>query len=131
MRHDARVVLHDAIAAANRVDEAMRGVPEAKFMHEWRLQSAVERQCMIVGEALGRLRKYHPELTEGVQSLDDLVDFRNMLAHAYDRVDPRLVWSLAHLHLQRLRDDLVRVLNELNADPGGSRWFSKRMHRGA
>ncbi|MCE9619575.1 MAG: DUF86 domain-containing protein [Planctomycetes bacterium] len=131
MRHDARVVLHDAITAAARIDEVMRNVTEKQFIGDWMLQSMVERQCMIVGEALGRLRKFHPELSEGIHHADELVDFRNMLAHAYDRVDPRLVYSLAHLHLQKLHGQLQRVLHDLNADPAGSAWFSKRMHRGS
>jgi uncharacterized protein with HEPN domain len=109
MRHEAKVILHDLLTAARRIESVMSDVPEPDFVDDWKLRSIVERQYMVLGEALGRLRKDHPALASTIGSLDEVIDFRNVLAHAYDRVDPRLVYSLTRTRLGTLRVDIERA----------------------
>ena len=113
MRHEARVVLHDAITAAARITEVMSNITEEEFVEDWKLRAIVERQYMVIGEALGRLRKDHVVLARGIHFVDELIDFRNVLAHAYDRVDPRLVFALTHSRLHELQKNLQAALDGL------------------
>ena len=110
MRHDMRVVLFDALAAADRIAEVMDGVAEEEYVEDWKLRSIVERQYLILGEALGRLRRDHADVASGIGSLGYVVDFRNVLAHMYDRVDSRLVYALTNSRLESLRDDIRAVM---------------------
>jgi hypothetical protein len=48
------------------------------------LRSAVERQLMIVGEALNRLRRIEPELLASITDSRKIIAFRNILGHGYD-----------------------------------------------
>ena len=57
------------------------------------LRSAVERQFEIIGEACDQLAKTAPTLAERIPDLRRMVDFRNVLAHAYAIVDDALVWQ--------------------------------------
>jgi len=112
MRHDAKVLLDDALVAATRISEVTAGVDAESYVDDWRLRSVVERQCMILGEALGRLRRDHPATAQTIESLGEVVDFRNVLAHGYDRIDSRLVHVLTELRLPALRAAVERALTQ-------------------
>jgi uncharacterized protein with HEPN domain len=69
------------------------------------VQSAVERQVQIVGEAAcqgsGTLRSRQPHIPwKQIQAQ------RHILVHDYAYIDPVLMWSLVTLHLPRLLADL-------------------------
>lgn len=71
------------------------GMTEAEFVADRRTQRATERSFEIIGEALARLARSFPEVAERIPEYRRVIDFRNVLAHGYDVVDPRLVFDLA------------------------------------
>lgn len=79
---------------------------EEGFLADRRTQLAVERLFEIVGEALSRLRRDFPVVAATIPEHREVIDFRNVLAHAYDVVDPRIVWRLNRSHLPALLETL-------------------------
>lgn len=75
---------------------------EAQFVEDRRTQRAVERSFEIVGEALSRLARDFPSIADRIPEHRRVIDFRNVLAHGYDIVDPRLVYGLAKTRLPAL-----------------------------
>ena len=75
---------------------------EAEFVEDRRTQRAVERSFEIVGEALSRLARDFPSIVDRIPEHRRVIDFRNVLAHGYDIVDPRLVYGLARTRLPAL-----------------------------
>jgi uncharacterized protein with HEPN domain len=59
------------------------------------LRAAVERQFEIIGEALNQLSNETPHLAARVPNLRRAVAMRNVLIHAYRRVDNGAVWETA------------------------------------
>ncbi len=59
---------------------------------DWRQRDIAERRLLIIGEAAGQLSEgfvaAHPAL-----EIRKAKDMRNILVHAYDNVDPDLVWD--------------------------------------
>lgn len=86
------------------------------YLGDSKTQSAVERQFLIIGEALRRLERGDAALAERVLVLRQVIAFRNVLAHAYDIVDDRAVWSAVVVHLPGLRQAVAELLRELG-DP--------------
>lgn len=82
------------------------------------VRSAVERQLEILGEALARLARYHPEIASRIPDLREAIGFRNVLSHGYDTVNPVKVWDAARDDLPSLVADLSALMAEL--DPAGS-----------
>ena len=71
-------------------------------------QSAVERQLVIVGEALNKLRK--EEDGAMINDHNQIIAFRNRLVHAYDGIDNAIVWVILKRHLEPLKTEISRML---------------------
>lgn len=70
------------------------------------LRSAVERQFLILGEALGRMRQLDPDLASRITDLHQAVALRNQLAHGYAEIDDVIVWGVVLGPLQQLLGEL-------------------------
>lgn len=91
------------------------GMDEEDFQASVLHQSAVERQLLILGEALNRLRKTDAETSSEIADLDRIIGMRNILAHEYGVVDCIIVWSVLKNHLPQLSlalTDLLRPIGE-------------------
>lgn len=114
MHRDPRVLLADIEQAGADIARFTEGMDSGAFAGDALTQAAVERKFEIVGEALNRLHGYHPEIARRIPRLRRIVDFRNLLSHGYDRVNPERVWS----HAQRNLPELRRVVQALLAELG-------------
>jgi uncharacterized protein with HEPN domain len=103
------VHVHDAAAAAEAVRSFVAGRSLDDYRGDLMLRSAVERQFEILGEALGRALKAEPELQRRLPALRGAIDFRNVIAHEYDRLADATVWDIAC-------NELAPLLDELNAE---------------
>jgi len=83
------------------------------------LRSAVERQFEIIGEAFNQLAKTAPTLAERIPDLRRIIDFRNVLAHAYAIIDDTLVWQAVEHNLPALSQIVTELLAE---------WADDRLH---
>ena len=116
MRRDARAYLTDARAAAALIRQFVQGRTLEDYRADPMLRSAVERQFEIIGEALNQLAKNAPTLAERIPDLRRMVDFRNVLAHAYAIVDDALVWQAVQHNLPVLARTVGALLMELSDD---------------
>lgn len=116
MRRDARAYLTDARDAAALIRQFVQGRTLADYRADPMLRSAVERQFEIIGEALNQLVKTAPTLAERIPDLRRMVDFRNVLAHAYAIIDDALVWQAVQYNLPVLAQTVAALLVELSDD---------------
>lgn len=70
------------------------------------LRAAVERQFLILGEALGRLRQLDANLASRIGDLNQAVALRNQLAHGYAEVDDIIVWGVVSGPLRQMLSEL-------------------------
>lgn len=86
--------LEDILDAARLVQAFVRDVTEEDFVTDVMRQSAVVRQLEIIGEATKRLshefRNSHTEIP-----WKRMAGMRDVLIHAYQRVDVEEVWLTA------------------------------------
>lgn len=76
------------------------------------LQSAVERNFEIIGEALGRIRKIDPATADRVPDCGAIIAFRNLLIHGYDFIDNYRVWQIIRADVPRLLEQVVALLHD-------------------
>lgn len=70
-------------------------------------QSAVERQLVIIGEALNHLRKTDSDLK--IDNDHQIIAFRNRLVHAYDSIDNSIVWAILKRHIGKLKQEIENL----------------------
>jgi len=109
MPHDANKYLYDIQAAARRVERFTLNRTLDDYLADELLQSAVERQFEIIGEAVNQLSQRHPTTAERISSYQRMISFRNVLIHGYASVDPMIVWGVVEADL----GTLLSTVNEL------------------
>lgn len=102
MAPELRKYIWDAKEAAARALRFTACKSLDDYLGDELLRSAVERQFLILGEALGRVRQLDPSLASRIGDLYQAVALRNQLAHGYAEIDDVIVWGvvagpLAHL----------------------------------
>jgi uncharacterized protein with HEPN domain len=99
MPRDARKYLFDIAEASKLVSEFVAGKTLDDYLKSALLQSGVERQFEIIGEALGQLAKVDQQLASRITDFQKIVSFRNVLIHGYADVDDELVWDIVETRL--------------------------------
>ena len=113
MRVETRACLHDIAGAADLIAEFTAGRRYADYVRDAMLRAAVERQFEIVGEALAQLVKLDIEVAVRISHYRSIIGFRNILVHAYAKVDDRLVWDAVEGKLPLLRREVGALARTL------------------
>lgn len=107
---EAVILLHirDALLLILEYAEPGKG----KFTKSTQIQDAILRRLKIVGEAVNRLpdafRLRHEQLP-----WRRIADFRDIVVHHYDRVDPEEVWSMVEHDVPVLLPQVKALLARL------------------
>jgi uncharacterized protein with HEPN domain len=80
------------------------------YLSDEDLRFAVERNFILIGEAMVLLRRYYPDMSKDIEDEMKVIGFRNVLVHHYWNVDNKEVWSIIVSRLGLLRDAITRIL---------------------
>jgi uncharacterized protein with HEPN domain len=86
--------LYDAREAARAIRLFAAGKTYEDYCADEMLSSAIERKFEIIGEALARVRRHNPDDLRAIGEWPAIIGFRNVLAHAYDRIENAVVWGI-------------------------------------
>jgi len=112
MPPEASKLVFDMRAACELISSFTAGMSYGDYKADACVQSAVERQFQIVGEALHQLFKAHPEVASRIPAHRDIINFRHVLVHGYDKVEDEVVWGVVKANLPGLLDTLNGFLEE-------------------
>jgi uncharacterized protein with HEPN domain len=104
--------LYDIREAAAAILRFVSGKTLNDYEQDELLQSGVERKFEIIGEALNRIGRDNPTILSRIREHRTIVSFRNILAHGYDSIDNRIVWGIIEEDLDKLLEDVERILAE-------------------
>jgi uncharacterized protein with HEPN domain len=103
--------LCDIVQATKLVEEfTAEIIAYENYCNDLKTQSAVERQIVIIGEAVN---KYN-QINHGakIAGAKEIIGLRNRLVHAYDSIDNSIIWVIIKKHLQPLRNEAEKLLSE-------------------
>ena len=116
-RHDPADCLADIVDNAARIESYLVGMDRTAFGADGRTRDAVERCVERICEAVYRLGDRAEALMPG-HPWRAIRGTGNRLRHAYDRIDPDVIWVAARIEVPRLAADAERALARLQAsDP--------------
>ncbi len=104
--------LRDAHQACLAELSFVEGIDVHEFQVNLLVQSAVERQLEILGEALNRLRRTDAQTAAEVPDLERIIGMRNIIAHEYGTVDHEIVWAVVDARLSPLAARLASLLED-------------------
>ncbi|WP_199200506.1 HepT-like ribonuclease domain-containing protein [Alkalicaulis satelles] len=116
---DWRPFIADMITYGQHARAHANGLDEAGFKADLKTQHAVARCVEIIGEAA----KHVPEaVRERAPDTPwrDIIGARNVLAHAYARVDPAILWALVNRELAVMERSLSALLDKAPKPDAGS-----------
>ncbi len=76
------------------------------------LQSGVERQLMIIGEALNQAGKINPDISKKIKSFRQITNLRNVIVHGYATVENETIWGILQDDLSDLYKQVKVLLGE-------------------
>lgn len=94
MNDETRELLEDIPAEAGSIKDFISGYTLESYIADKKTRFAVERCFQIIGEALTRLSKIDPGIPASIRDYRSIKSFRNLIVHAYDYVDDRIVWGM-------------------------------------
>jgi len=82
----------------------------AEFQKDLKTKRAIEWNIAMIGEAMSRILKQHPEIT--ITNARKIVDTRNRITHGYDTVSDEIIWAIVINDLPKLGEEVNRLLVE-------------------
>jgi uncharacterized protein with HEPN domain len=68
---------------------------------------AAERSFEILGEAINKLQKLEPQIK--IQNASEIIGLRNLIAHAYDTIDVKILWSILIEDIPKLKVEIKEI----------------------
>jgi uncharacterized protein with HEPN domain len=109
---DPRLFLEHIAESIDLIRDYIEGMSRAEFIAARQVQDAVLRRLEIIGEAVKNmpqnLREEYPAVPWRTMS-----GLRDVLIHAYFRVDLELVWKTIKVELPKFRNSISKILTDL------------------
>lgn len=113
MARDLSAYLEDIYDACVVIEEVTEAVSLQEYRAQRAVRSSVEREFIIIGEALRRISILDERLFLSISNSRAIIDFRNLLAHNYGAVDDDSVFGLVHSDLIVLKEEVGNLLRDL------------------
>jgi uncharacterized protein with HEPN domain len=111
MTEKSKKYLSDVLMAIHLIREFTIDITDFdSYEKDRKTQSAVERQLVIIGEALNKLRLVESGIA--IENDKQIIGFRNRLVHAYDSIDNSIVWAIINRHLENLKNEIENLQNQ-------------------
>jgi uncharacterized protein with HEPN domain len=73
------------------------------------LQRAIERDLEIIGEAIRKIIENDPSIS--ISSAKNIIGLRNIISHAYDSVEPEMIWGIIQNNIPLLAEEIKAIRN--------------------
>jgi len=112
MQHESKKYLHDILRAC----EALLGFIEGKSFDDYDndllLRSAIERQLMIIGEALNQAVHEDQDISDSIEDVREIINLRNVIVHGYAVVENATIWGVVQEDTPRLYEQVKNLLRQ-------------------
>ena len=110
MARDVSAYLQDVLEVCTAIEDVMGGFSLEQYRSKRAVRSAVEREFIIIGEALRRVSTLNEKRFDSISNSRAIVDFRSLLAHDYGAVDDDAVFELVYSDLIVLKVEVRELL---------------------
>ena len=116
MSRDARNFLDDIVERGERIAGYIEGFDFDRFLLDTRTEDAIERNLQVIGDAVkaipAEIQALAPEVPWSL-----LARFRDVVTHAYFRLDPAELWNVASIEIPEIVVAVRRLRKALESAP--------------
>jgi len=106
MQRNPQKYLYDMKDSCGFLLEFVSGRTLEEFKSDRGFRSAIERELLIIGEAMFQLNKFDPSLAEKITEHTRIISFRHILVHGYDVLEADVIWGVVQNKLTQLSTEL-------------------------
>ncbi len=110
MQREVAKYLYDVLKACRLIERFVIGKSFADYESDEMLRAAVEREFIIIGEALTQAEKLDRTAVDSLTGKKAIIGFRNVLVHAYSIIRDDMVWGAVENHLPKLIREVQTLL---------------------
>ena len=106
LRKEEQKYLLDILAMMDEIDLILNKCQRDfnQFASDFIFVRALERDLMIIGEAVNKLKRMNPSIK--LQNEAHIIGLRNLIVHAYDAIEPTALWKIALVDLPLLKIEI-------------------------
>src|ERR1700749_4145328 len=108
------LLLEDISTSIDHIFDYTKGQSFEQYEADSKTKDAVERNFLIIGEAVSRIPQEFKDRHEQVE-WRIIKDFRNFIIHEYFGINKLIVWDTIKLKLQQLQNE-IRDLIEIEKE---------------
>lgn len=110
MDRNIRKYLFDIKSAIGEIELFLTQRPRQYkvFIEDHMFRSAIERQIGIIGEAMTQILKLDPNIP--IENAKNIKGTRNYIIHAYDTLEPHIIWGIVINELPKLKLEVQALL---------------------
>ena len=112
MQLRAESYLRDVHDNALLIRRSAAGKTLADYEGDVRLRHQIEREFMIIGEALVRFARMEPALAERIADYRGYIGLRNILNHRYPEIHQPTMWDTIEIEIPLLIQEVEQLLDE-------------------
>ncbi len=112
MPHDPIKLFHDIADAAEFILQQTRERSLDEYEQTRLVRDAVERNFIVIGEALSRLTRTDPVAARSLGDFPQMIAFRNIVVHGYEAIDDAIVWGIIENEVPRLLNAARAAMDE-------------------
>jgi uncharacterized protein with HEPN domain len=113
MVRELSAYLYDIIEDCDAIEDVIAGVTLEGCRAKRSVRSSVEREFVIIGEALRRIGMLDSCLFVKISNSRSIVNFRNLHTHNYGAVNDGAVYGLIYSNLIVFRAENAELLSDL------------------
>jgi len=117
MRRSPEAFLYDIVTKIDRLQAKLPHWSRERLETERDVQAIVERELMIVGEAVYQLSRTAPELVAAISDADQIIRFRHVVVHGYHTLNYNIVWEILVHRMPKLREEAGMLLARFDPPP--------------
>ena len=111
MDRNIRKYLYDIKSAIGEIELFLTQRPRQYqvFIEDHMFRSAIERQIGIIGEAMSQILKLDSKIP--IENAKNIKGTRNYIIHAYDTLEPHIIWGIVINDLPKLKLEVQTLLD--------------------
>ena len=105
-----KLYLKDIMRAISSIENSVKNKSVAEFEKDKELVDASAMRLQIIGESISKLPGKFK--TNKKIRWDDLKELRNIISHAYFRINPKILYDVIKTQVPGLKNEVGRLLKE-------------------